>query len=264
MTRVVSALILGGLVVYLVLAAPAVAGHAAIALLVLLATAEMARLMAGTGRTIPASLAVAGPLLIIFGVWTGGAYGLSAALAAALALMAFGRVLTGKVEGVVTEFSAGALLLLVPAWSLAHASLYLASERGRSLLMFLLVVIWACDSAAYYVGSTLGRRKLAPAVSPNKTVEGFAAGLVSAVPVAVIFNLLAPGTLNLGTAIITALGIALFGQAGDLVESAVKRDAGVKDSGGLIPGHGGVLDRADSLLFTVPLFYYLFRWLGAA
>jgi phosphatidate cytidylyltransferase len=264
MTRIISAIILIILVVYLVLLAPPLLGTLGLAALVVLGALEMCRLAAASGSVVPVPLVIAGSLFMVLGAWIAGPYGLSAATAAAMLLLAFGRLFQGPVEGTVAGMAAGALVLIVPAWSLAHASLFLQWSEGRPLLMYLLVLVWSCDSAAYYAGSSLGKRKLAPNVSPNKTVEGFAAGLLSALPVAVIFNMVSPNELGLLKLMACGVGITLFGQLGDLVESAIKRDAGVKDSGNIIPGHGGILDRTDSLLLTIPLFYYIFRWLGAA
>ncbi|MDQ5851749.1 MAG: phosphatidate cytidylyltransferase, partial [Chloroflexota bacterium] len=124
-----------------------------------------------------------------------------------------------------------------------------------------LLITSANDTAAYFVGRAWGRRRMAPSISPNKSWEGAAGGLAGAV---VAGALLVP---LLGLPISAAMGMLLggvggvAGQAGDLAESLLKRQAGIKDSGHLIPGHGGLLDRADSLLFTVPTLYYLVRWL---
>jgi len=258
--RIISAVILGGVVLYLILAAPVTAGVIGIAVIGLIGAGEMARLIESSGTPCSVPLVTAGSALLILGAWLGNVLGLSVALAVAAALLGFSILRSGEIEGKIAGISAGVFALLIPAWSLAHAIFFLYDRDGRHALLFLLLVIWTCDSAAFYAGSRLGKRKLAPKISPNKTVEGFAAGLLSSIPVAVIFYLLAPGDWGLGFLIMSAAGIALLGQAGDLVESALKRSAGVKDSGSLIPGHGGVLDRIDSLLFTLPLFYYLVAW----
>jgi len=138
------------------------------------------------------------------------------------------------------------------------------SGPGPALLAFPLAVTWTSDTAAYLVGSAFGRRKLSPAVSPGKTVEGGVAGLVAGVLVGAlmgwIFLELHPEpwvSTVLGGAIGGFLGITV--QLGDLIESLFKREAGVKDSGSLLPGHGGILDRFDALIFTLPLTYVLVR-----
>ncbi len=134
--------------------------------------------------------------------------------------------------------------------------------EGAFLLIFPLVATWSGDSAAYFVGRRWGRRKLLPAVSPGKTVEGGVGGLIGATLGAGLFALLllGPG----GGVVLPALSGAFLGlviggvaQVGDLAESLLKREAGVKDSGSLLPGHGGVLDRFDSVFFTLPVTYAL-------
>jgi phosphatidate cytidylyltransferase len=137
---------------------------------------------------------------------------------------------------------------------LARANLPGASARfGPRLILFLLVTIWGCDSFAYYVGKNFGRHKLAPEVSPKKTIEGSIGGLIGSVLVAVGAALLfVPEFRPLEAALIGGLA-STAGQLGDLVESLFKRGAGVKDSGHFLPGHGGFYDRVDSLLFAAPV-----------
>ena len=127
---------------------------------------------------------------------------------------------------------------------------------GRYLLYLLLLIEWFTDSGAYFIGSALGRHKLMPRVSPNKSVEGAVGGVAAAVLAALILNVFT-GLLPYGYIIVVAVLVSVAGQFGDLCESAVKRWAGVKDSGNLIPGHGGVLDRFDSMFFASPLLYLL-------
>jgi phosphatidate cytidylyltransferase len=130
---------------------------------------------------------------------------------------------------------------------------------GPKLLMFALVITWVGDTAAYFAGRALGKRRMAPVVSPNKTWEGTIASILGALLVAVVFArwLSVPLPHLLGMA--AAGNIA--GQAGDLVESAYKRSAGVKDSGSLLPGHGGVLDRIDALILAIPVVWYYWIWI---
>lgn len=133
--------------------------------------------------------------------------------------------------------------------------------EGTFLLILPLLVSWVGDSAAYFGGRAWGRRKLIPTVSPAKTVEGALAGLVGAVLASVGFTVFALGPLSGGVplspvaAALLGLLIGMAAQIGDLAESLLKREAGVKDSGRILPGHGGVLDRFDAILFTLPLTY---------
>jgi phosphatidate cytidylyltransferase len=142
-----------------------------------------------------------------------------------------------------------------------YGALLRNQEDGRQLIYFLTCTTWAGDIGAYYVGSRLGRRPLAPKISPKKTVEGALGGIAAPLLVAVVGqHWIWPG-VPVGTAIWVGGVLAAVGMLGDLAESAIKRAAGVKDSGRLIPGHGGVLDRLDSLFFAGPTLYAL-RWLG--
>lgn len=129
---------------------------------------------------------------------------------------------------------------------------------GRQLLLFILVVVWVGDTAAYLVGRGFGRLKMSPQLSPQKTWEGAAANLLGALLVGVLFDY----WLNISLThllVMAAIG-SIAGQAGDLLESAYKRSAGVKDSGTILPGHGGMLDRIDALLLAAPAVWYYFEW----
>ena len=128
--------------------------------------------------------------------------------------------------------------------------------QGEWLIFFLLLVTWASDTGAYYVGTLFGRHRLAPTISPKKTVEGLVGGLIGAIIVAYVARWwFLPELSGLDCLILGTL-LTIAGLWGDLTESAMKRSVGMKDSGGILPGHGGMLDRLDSLLFTAPVFYY--------
>ncbi len=131
---------------------------------------------------------------------------------------------------------------------------------GRIWLVFLLAVTMVGDAGAYFVGRTLGRNSLAPVLSPKKTVEGLVGGIVFSVSTAMIVSRRALPHLSLATAIGLGLSMALLGVVGDLFESLLKRSAGIKDTSSLIPGHGGVLDRIDSLLFAAPFLFLYLKW----
>ena len=129
-------------------------------------------------------------------------------------------------------------------------------EDGPWWIIFLFAVIWSNDTLAYVTGRQFGRHKLCPSISPGKTVEGAAGGIAGGFAAALLVNHFAG--LGAGFAVVLSLSIVLgvAGIAGDLAESVLKRGAGVKDSGSIVPGHGGVLDRTDSLIFTIPVLYY--------
>lgn len=132
---------------------------------------------------------------------------------------------------------------------------------GVSWIFFVLIVLWMGDTGAYIVGSLMGRRKLCPRISPNKTVEGALAGLLFSVLAGLLCKYFFLTELTVPHCLILTGGIACMGQLGDLCESIFKRERGVKDSGSLLPGHGGILDRIDSLLFAAPLLYYYIAFL---
>ena len=149
-------------------------------------------------------------------------------------------------------------------WVLAALALPSAAgtSGGRKLVLLLFLVIWADDTFAYLVGRTIGRKMLFPSISPKKTLEGSVAGFVGSLLVAWGFARLFWQTASLKTVILLAGLVALFGQIGDLAESALKRGANLKDSGSLLPGHGGLLDRVDSLLFGAPVLWLALAIMG--
>ncbi|MBS4177090.1 phosphatidate cytidylyltransferase [Lederbergia citrea] len=130
-------------------------------------------------------------------------------------------------------------------------------DAGLIYLFYALFVVWVTDSGAYFIGRKFGKRKLWPDISPNKTVEGFFGGIISALAVAVLFALFSDIQISFVKLILMTIILSIFGQMGDLAESALKRHYGVKDSGNLFPGHGGILDRCDSWLFVLPLLNFL-------
>ncbi len=133
------------------------------------------------------------------------------------------------------------------------------SDFGGKLIILILLCIWICDSAAYIMGSRFGRHKLFARVSPNKTVEGTLFGFLFALLTAYLSQLFFFAELSRTNALVIGGICGSFGQVSDLVESLLKRDAGVKDSSGLIPGHGGILDRFDSEILVAPIVYFYLR-----
>ena len=130
-------------------------------------------------------------------------------------------------------------------------------ENGLQYVIFALLIIWTTDSGAYFTGKKFGKKKLWPEISPNKTIEGFLGGIAAAINFALVFQWITPISSSYTILIIVTILASVFGQVGDLVESALKRQFNVKDSGNLLPGHGGILDRFDSLLFVLPLLHFL-------
>ena len=156
----------------------------------------------------------------------------------------------------VSVSAAGLAVIVIPFSAVVR--LHGVDVVGPQLLLFTLVVVWVGDSAAYFVGHAFGRIKMSPHLSPNKTWEGAAANLVGALLVAAVFG----HWMKIGSAHLLAMAAigSIAGQIGDVFESAFKRSAGVKDSGTLLPGHGGMLDRIDALIFAAPAVWYYFEW----
>jgi phosphatidate cytidylyltransferase len=132
-------------------------------------------------------------------------------------------------------------------------------EGGVALVILMLLLVIACDSGAYFAGSNLGRIKLAPRVSPNKTIEGAAGGLLAAAGAGLIIRPLLIPRWNLAQTLTVSLAVAVLAVLGDLAGSALKRASGVKDSGWIFPGHGGLIDRTCSLVFAAVFTYYYAR-----
>ncbi len=151
-----------------------------------------------------------------------------------------------------------ALSLLYPALLLGHAFCFLSLIKGRFLLLWTLFIVFASDTGAFYLGCRFGKHKLYPAVSPKKSWEGLFGGMASAFVLGLLSNSFLP------TAHFKALFLAPFltiiEQVGDFFESVIKRHAGLKDSGQILPGHGGLLDRIDGVLFALPFSYYIWQW----
>jgi phosphatidate cytidylyltransferase len=183
-------------------------------------------------------------------------------LLAALAAVAplFARVDLPSALGGASATVLGVLLVALPATAMSHLR-----ELTPRAVLFLFLIVWGCDSFAYYTGKALGRRKLAPRVSPNKTWEGTIGGLVGATLIGAAGGTwwLLPELGPVGGALAGALASSA-GQIGDLVESLWKRGAGVKDSGTFLPGHGGFYDRIDSLLFAGPVLLWVLEIWGQA
>ena len=129
-------------------------------------------------------------------------------------------------------------------------------EYGISLVFFVIIITWMSDTGGFIVGKPMGRHPLAPTLSPKKTIEGLIGGITFSIIGGIICQFTFAPFFSLGQCVMLSVSLALLGTLGDLAESAIKRSAGVKDSGTLIPGHGGVLDRVDSLMFTGPAMYY--------
>jgi len=158
-------------------------------------------------------------------------------------------------------------LTLVPTWlafmALRTSEYQVDNYHGAQLLMFLFLMVWSADVGAYFVGKSIGKRKLLPNVSPGKTLEGFLGGVVFACIMVVIAGYFIDWTMAQYRIVIpVTILITTISVLGDLNESMFKRQAGVKDSGTILPGHGGILDRIDSLTATAPIYALCYAYLG--
>ena len=269
-TRVIAALIMAPAAIAAIVLLPTNWLAAAAAVIFLTGLWEWLRLAGidGLPRTILLTLNL---LLMVLLVWAAAGdaalYQLTSLIGiigwvVGLAWLRFPRAGSGQGSGGrMAKLLAGSWAI-IPAWA-ALISLHMQGSSGPLWLLTALATVWAADSGAYFAGRTLGKRKLSPRISPNKTVEGLIGGLIAGVVVALAFSILAgatPQQLPLVGAV--ALVTVLFSVVGDLFESLLKRHVGVKDSGNLIPGHGGILDRIDAVLAALPVFALGKAWLG--
>jgi phosphatidate cytidylyltransferase len=172
-------------------------------------------------------------------------------VAGAAAFLGASAVLLARTPVEEGRFAAGAIAFGVPYFAVPIAALTRLQAHDPWILFLLLAIVWLGDTAAYYVGSAWGRHKLLPAISPAKSWEGAVAGLATSTLSAVVWSLWRLGRLD-WVLVGIAAATAVAAQVGDLVESLWKRGAGAKDSGGVLPGHGGMLDRMDAMLFAAP------------
>ncbi len=266
MKRVITAAVLIPLVLLLIFKAPFWMITAFAALVAELALWEFLTLADATGARTPRILVlVTGALLFYFAFRNAELLGpaISALSLIIFVVCAFRSPLNQVLPN--TAFSVFGLLYI--ALSLTTLPLLSAQENGPSLLLFLFMVVWVGDTAALYVGRAFGRRKLAPSLSPNKTWEGSLGSVAGSLVITLLLIYLAAFTTRRGSGLLNYPGsvvhwlllavlLNVAAQVGDLIESAIKRGAGVKDSGTLLPGHGGILDRVDALLLAAPVLWY--------
>jgi phosphatidate cytidylyltransferase len=272
--RAASAVVLVPAFVWLTVGAPAWMFQALVVAATVLACLELTRMLEKTGRAVHARLAI----------------GVGAALTASFATSLYaiagvdGRTVRWMPTPELVLVLGVGLMLSAPLWTAARPSVeatantlctavyvgwllgYAIWLQGRAdgplLVIFLVGVTWIGETAAYLVGSSIGRHPLAPALSPKKTLEGAAAQVVASIAAALVLGAWLIPACSLAGAAGAGVLLGVIGQVGDLAESAIKRSLGTKDAGELIPGHGGMLDRIDGLLFNAPAlyFYSLYAW----
>ena len=279
MTRVLSALVLIPVVVGTIWCLPSGATFVLAAIAAFLAFLEYCGIAAAMGIAVSRPIGGTAVILVAYSVWLGGQLSdmttpqgdgavlpdlahlvlMSALIVVGALSVASGRpAASALADAAATVFAP--IYIGLPLGALANVRS--ESMGGREAVLLLMAVIVVSDSAQYYTGRALGRRPLAPAISPKKTVEGAIGGMVfGTIALVVGGRWVFPST---AVAVLALLGatIAALGIFGDLFESLLKRSAGVKDSSQLIPGHGGVLDRIDSWLFAAPVYYVFVRYLA--
>jgi phosphatidate cytidylyltransferase len=223
---------------------------------------ELLRMFERAGRRAYSRVGVTGAVLVTASFALPGPARVSAfALALAVAAVLSVPVWAGD-DHAIEPLAATTLAIVYVGWLLGHGLAFEALPDGAPLVLFLVGTTWAGESAAYAVGSLVGRRQLAPAVSPRKTVEGALGQLVFSTAVAAALGAWLLPQWSVSTAVVAGAMLGIVGQIGDLVESVLKRSLGAKDTGALIPGHGGVLDRLDGLMFNAPALFYYASWVG--
>jgi phosphatidate cytidylyltransferase len=252
--RVLSAVIAGPIVILLLIFLPPKFLFLFMGCVLILAVYEFAS-MVGIGSRVVITVLAAVAFLPLYRGLTG-AYMIWLLVSPAVYLL-FRMLHPGNPDTAVNRDigrSAVVLLLAEVFLALPLFFLYRLKEFGPYLPLVLLLIIWASDTAAYALGKTMGRHRLAPAISPKKTYEGLIGAMAGAAVVTLLFR--KQLSMSPATSIVVGLLIGMLGQLGDMLESIAKRVCEVKDSSGLIPGHGGLLDRIDSFLLTAPFLYH--------
>ncbi|HWR51721.1 MAG TPA: phosphatidate cytidylyltransferase [Bryobacteraceae bacterium] len=255
MKRILTGLVLTPLIVWIVLWGPHLAFLAVLTAVAVLCFYEYSGIVAAYGVRKPGPAGYAAGLILLFAQGDAALYVVLATL-----LLLAAAVFEDDLKQALPRaaLTLAGVLYIFGVWRYA-AILRLENQHW---LMFALALSWAGDVAALYIGKTFGRHRLAPVVSPKKSWEGALASVAASMLFGVLYatNLI-PGTTAVQAALFAAAG-NMAGQLGDLAESAMKRGAGVKDSGTMLPGHGGWLDRVDSSLFAVPVVYFLVLYFG--
>ncbi len=254
--REITALVAAPAAIWITGWGPAWLFNATIALIAVLAMWEFLALGKAKGYDVPTPLCIA-IMLIIISAFILDDLSVELGMFAALLIIPASYVVTNKSLENSLPSSAIAVLATTYVGMLGGSLIRLHNDfaEGYKLVFFLLLVVWLGDSGAYYVGKQFGKHKLSPRISPKKTIEGLIGGISTSVITAVVIHYTFFPEFPLLHAIIAGVILSFAGVIGDLAESMWKRSAAVKDSSNLIPGHGGFLDRFDSILFTAPILY---------
>jgi phosphatidate cytidylyltransferase len=266
MKRIITAAILIPLVLVLVFKAPFWLMPILAAVVALPAAWEFLGLANASGARTPKLLVLASIAVLLYFSFRQ-SYQVPPVLSGLSLLILVYCAFRGPLDTILKDVGSSVFCLVYIGLSMATIPWLAAQENGPSLLTYLLCVVWSGDTLALYIGRAYGRHKLAPELSPNKTWEGSVASMVGSILITLLLTFLATVLARRGSTLLSYPGsvyrwiflavlLNVAAQVGDLVESAIKRGAGVKDSGTLLPGHGGMLDRIDALLLAAPVLWY--------
>lgn len=258
MTRILSALVLLPIVLGVLLLLPSWGTLGLASVILLLGMREYAVLAAMPQRAIPAALPSVGALATLVALAVPGVP-VEVPLLATLVALGAASVGLGHPEDDVLRRVAVAAFPLVYLGMPLGAMVAVRDRWGATVLLAMVFTVIGSDTAQYYGGRALGRRLLAPSLSPKKTIEGAVSGFVAGACVLPVLGQWWLPSVQPWLLVLLGLTLVALGIVGDLFESLLKRSAGVKDTSGLIPGHGGILDRIDSLLFAAPVYYVFLR-----
>jgi phosphatidate cytidylyltransferase len=268
-TRVLSGAVLIAIAVGVVWFAPSLVFFVVAEILLILAFVEYAALAAGCGLPVPATASAIATMAASIGVTSSfyvgdqimsNAIALDAALLSAFVVLASLSLTAWRGGRDALGLAAASVFPMLYIGMPIGAMVALRTLRGPEALFLLLLTVMVSDTAQYYTGRAFGRRLLAPAISPKKTIEGAIGGFVFGALVMAIMGTWWAAGIPVTLRAMLGVAVVALGIAGDLFESMLKRSAGVKDSSSLIPGHGGVLDRIDALLFAAPVYYVFLKY----
>ena len=265
MTRVLSGAVLLLIAIAVVWFAPPLLFLIVAELLLALACYELVALARASGLVVPLLTPTIGAMLTAasfsgLAIYRSATISLDVVLLMALLLIGIGALATWHSGGDAVARTSAALLPLLYVGLPVGSMIAIREGRGPQALFLMMLTVFVSDSAQYYSGRAFGKRPLAPSISPKKTVEGAIGGFIAGAAILTGVGVAwLPGVPLFGR-IVLGLAVVTLGIAGDLFESMLKRSAGVKDSSALIPGHGGVLDRIDALLFAAPMYYVLLKY----
>lgn len=266
--RIITGSVLIPLVVLLVLSASNLLFSIVVTIIVLIALWEYNSFVIVKSATSDNVTDRAGLIAVLLGVFVPALYAVYGAgvlfpylLSCLLVIIIVSTIGRESLEGSITEASLRFFGIVYIAVTLSHMIAFTDIINGRLWLLLVLVIVWSNDTFAYFGGKLLGKNKLAPSISPGKTIEGAVVGLVGGMLATFVFDYYSDIFLTLWDVVIFSLFVGVLSIVGDLVQSVLKRSSGVKDSGTIIPGHGGLLDRIDSLIFVMPAVYYLISFI---